>query len=73
MKPKKLIYGVGINDADYVVKKWEEAGYINGKRKRKQVWMCPYYRVWADMLFCQTPRALSHLQKLHRLRCLVDV
>lgn len=50
MKPKKLVYGVGINDADYVVKKNEEIGYEGGKRKLKQVWACPYYQAWKDML-----------------------
>ena len=46
----KLVYRVGINDADYVVKKWETIGYVNGVRKRKLVWACPYYQVWASML-----------------------
>lgn len=50
MKPKRLKYGIAINDAGYVVNKWEIIGYVNGKRKRKLVWRCPYYRVWADML-----------------------
>lgn len=50
MKLKKLVYGVGINDADYVVQVKETIGYVNGKRKQKQVWVCPYYRVWRDML-----------------------
>ena len=52
MKPKnkKLVYGVGNNDAGYVVKKWEEAGYVNGKRRRKQVWVCPYYNTWKSMI-----------------------
>ena len=45
----KLVYGVGINDADYVVKKWETF-YVNGVRKRKLVWECPYYRAWCNML-----------------------
>lgn len=49
MKPRKLVCGVGINDAEYVVKR-EENGYVDGKRKRKLVWMCPYYRVWQNML-----------------------
>jgi len=35
-----MIYGIGINDADYFVRP-----IINGER----VW-CPYYRVWHDML-----------------------
>ena len=50
MKPKKLVYGVGINDADYDVHKGETIDYINGKRKRKKVWRCPYYRAWSGML-----------------------
>ena len=43
MKNKKLVYGVGTNDVDYAVMKWEEAGHVNGKRKRKTVWECAYY------------------------------
>lgn len=50
MKTRKLVFGVGINDADYAVVKYETIGYVNGKQKRKQVWTCPYYRVWTDML-----------------------
>lgn len=52
MKPKnkKLVYGVGIDDADYVVEKRETIGYVNGKQKQKRVWFCPYYRTWANML-----------------------
>ena len=52
MKPKnkKLVYGVGLNDADYVVQKKETIGYVDGKRKQKLVWKCPFYRVWKDML-----------------------
>lgn len=41
MKSKnKLIYGVGINDADYLV-----MPRINGKQV-----MCPFYQVWQGML-----------------------
>ena len=47
-KPK-LVFGVGINDADYVVHKYESTE-VNGKRKMKLVWTCPYYRVWRNML-----------------------
>ena len=46
----KLVYGVGINDADYVTQKWETIEYVNGKQKKKLVWGCPYYRVWKNML-----------------------
>lgn len=50
MKPKKLVFGVGFNDADYVVKKNEAIGYANGKRKLRQTWVCPYHRAWTSML-----------------------
>lgn len=50
MKTRKLVRGVGINDADYVVKEWETIGYVNGKRKRKLIWFCPFYRTWNHML-----------------------
>jgi len=40
-KKPKLVYGVGVNDADYVVCPKGADG--------KQVW-CPYYRAWNDML-----------------------
>lgn len=46
----KLVYGVGINDADYVVKEWKTLVYGNGEQKRILVWWCPYYRAWCDML-----------------------
>lgn len=56
MKAKKLVYGFGINDADYVVKKWETIE-VNGVRKQKLVWECPYYRAWVDMLKrCYSPK-----------------
>ena len=40
-KVKPTVYGVGINDVDYVVNKYEEVGYVNGKRKQRLVWECP--------------------------------
>lgn len=45
----KLVYGVGINDADYVVQR-KETIEVNGVRKRRLVWVCPYYQVWRTML-----------------------
>ena len=42
---KKLVYGVGINDAGYNVYKYE---VINGKNKI--VWTCPFYKKWVTML-----------------------
>jgi len=50
VKAKKLVHGVGINDADYVVQKMETTGYVNGVRKQRLVWTCPYYRAWVEML-----------------------
>lgn len=47
---KKLVYGMGINDADYAVRKYETNRDVNGKRKWTLVWECPYYRAWNDML-----------------------
>lgn len=50
MKNGKLICGIGVNDADYVVVEREEIGYVDGKRKQKIVWECAYYKVWTSML-----------------------
>lgn len=45
----RLVFGVGINDADYVVQR-KETIEVNGKRKQKLIWECPYYRTWKSML-----------------------
>lgn len=52
MKPKtkKLVCGVGNNDAGYVTRKFETTGYVDGKRKRKLVWRCAYYQTWKSMI-----------------------
>ena len=50
MKKNKLVYGVGINDADYVVKVTQVIGYDGAKRKQKTTWVCPYWRKWSNML-----------------------
>lgn len=50
MKASKLVFGVGINDADYVTQRKETIGYVDGKQKQKLVWICPYYRTWKSML-----------------------
>lgn len=47
---KELVYGVGINDADYVIRKREHF-YVNGKRHAKNTWECPFYSKWAKMLY----------------------
>lgn len=49
MKNKSLIYGVGINDADYVVST-ADSTTVNGKRKFYNFRRCPYYTVWLEML-----------------------
>lgn len=46
----KLVYGVGINDADYVVQVWETIGYVDGKPRQKLLWVCPDYLDWKHML-----------------------
>lgn len=49
MKLKKLVFGVGINDADYAVQR-NETTEVNGKKKQKLVWRCQYYTTWKSML-----------------------
>ena len=44
-KCNRLVYGVGVNDADYNV---YEYAVVDGKRKF--IWICPFYRSWMDML-----------------------
>ena len=44
-KRNKLVYGAGINDADYVTERNEK---IDGKWV--VVWRCPFYRTWANVL-----------------------
>ena len=50
MRPKQIVCGVGINDADYVTQRTETIGYVNGKQKKKTVWICPYFQVWKNMI-----------------------
>lgn len=50
-KRNKLVYGVGINDADYEVMRFEMVGI-----KFSMIWKCPIYRVWSHMLGrCYSP------------------
>lgn len=44
MSRSKLIFGIGINDADYRVKIFK---LIDGKRFS---WECPFYKKWANMM-----------------------
>lgn len=51
----KLIEGVGYNDADYTVQKYQKT---NGKSIR--IWTCPYYVRWIGMFRrCYSPAALK--------------
>ena len=60
MKTKKLVHGVGINDADYVVQK-NETNKANGVRKPSRAWVCPYYQTWVDMLArCYSAKFQEH-------------
>lgn len=50
---KKLVWGVGTNDADYTVQIFEldrSSTYRNGNYKSKIVWLCPFYSRWKDLL-----------------------
>ena len=49
-KEIKLVCGVGVNNADYVVQKSETVRCENGKRRKKVLWVCPFYQKWLDML-----------------------
>lgn len=44
-KDKSLVYGVGINDADYMVTR-----YKNINKKKQTIWRCPVYKAWVNML-----------------------
>lgn len=49
-KGYKKVYGVGVNDADYVTRDVEITKDSEGNGKRKIVWSCPYYGRWSSML-----------------------
>ena len=49
-KKDKLVYGVGINDADYRVQEKITVVDEDGKKKQKLVWICPFYEKWKPML-----------------------
>lgn len=53
---KKLVYGVGINDADYQTREYITVEGGDGKKKQKVVWRCPFYSRWQSML----TRCYSH-------------
>lgn len=45
MQSKRLLQGVGLNDADYAVQRFIR---VNGKLV--QQWICPFYRTWSHMI-----------------------
>lgn len=45
-KARRLICGVGINDADYVTQVMETIGY----KKQRLSWICPFYAKWKGMI-----------------------
>ena len=48
---RRLICGVGVNDADYVIDVRETIGHTaEGKQIQNHVWRCPYYAEWNSML-----------------------
>jgi hypothetical protein len=49
-KTKRLVRGVGINDADYVQQVKRTVGYKNGRQVQRSVWTCPFYTTWSNML-----------------------
>jgi hypothetical protein len=54
-KRNKLVYGVGINDADYEV----FSGLVVGG-KNTRLWSCPFYQKWMGMIGrCYNPRELA--------------
>ena len=46
----RKVEGMGINDSQTYVQKFEYLGYVNGKKKSKLLWICPHYAKWKDML-----------------------
>ena len=51
----KLVYGVGINDLDYVSQRYSVVN-VDGTFKRKREWACQFYLMWKRMLercFCE--------------------
>lgn len=47
---KRLVCGVGINDADYEVQEFMCIVDDNSKKRQKCIWICPFYRKWTAML-----------------------
>lgn len=46
----KLVYGFGINNVDYITRKYETIVDTYGKRNQRMVWCCPFYKAWVRVL-----------------------
>lgn len=46
----KLAFGWGVADAEYTITQKEDLPILNGKRRQKVLWICPYYSRWRNML-----------------------
>lgn len=46
----RLVYGVGINDANYITEQRATEVLPDGSKIRRLLWRCPFYRVWSEML-----------------------
>lgn len=56
-KKKKLVCGVGWNDADYQITERQVTIDEYGGKKQKITWMCPFYWKWKSMLQrCYSPK-----------------
>lgn len=65
---KPTVYGWGINDVNYKVQLKESLPSVDGKRRRKNIWSCPYYTDW-----CEIIRRSKSLKEKHRHPTYVDV
>ena len=55
-----MFYNIATNDANYKVTIREEAPKVNGKRKQKIIWKCPFYYRWCAVLDrCFNPISLT--------------
>lgn len=60
---KNLVFGHGVNDANYTVQIKVESGVsASGKRKQKVIWHCPFYSRWCGVL------ERSYSKALHKTR-----
>lgn len=69
---KKPVQGLGINDADYVVHKYD-LSYTTaaGVKRKKLAWVCPFYNVWNNMFFrCYSQK--SHDKRKGYIGCSVN-